>query len=360
MSLRVTLLRLATAVLGLFALALAVENLVSIALAARLGADAWAVAGAALAVAAWGVGLSLLALVVVWRVPDRTEALVAALVFGSFAAVFSGVDAGSRPPTDVSELIMRVTLGGFTSSIAVRFGQLFPRPLERSAVLALGRGPVSRTLLYVPVALLSPAVFWPSMALMELVVHSFQTPPALIAHILVYTGLAMLYLYAGYRSGTEEDRRRLFWLFEGALLLFTIELLEAIAFAAVGLGILPVAPELWMGWVWVLEGWIALSCFSLAVFYSGALDSRLVLRKTAVFSASGVLAVVLFVAMEELVSELVVDLLGVGSNAGTLFAGVLAALAFRPLTDRVEKVVRARRQPADGAPADMGAGATAE
>ena len=342
---RTTLLRLAAGVMALFGLALAGADLVEIALAARAGTPPQTVIRVTLSVAAWGVGLSVLALAVVWRVTDRAEALVAALVFGSLAAIFSGVQFDPVEPLSLSERIPRVMLGGFTYSIAVRFAQLFPRPLQPASVLSLGRRPATRALLRVPAALLSPALFWPSMALMELVVHVFQSGPSLVAHVLVYTGLASLYLYAAYRTGSDEDRRRLFWLFEGALILFTLEVLETLAYATRGLGLhsLTLAPL--SAWLWVVEGWVALTCFSLAVLYSGALDSRLVLRKTAILSASGVMAVVLFVAIEEAVSGVVVNVLGLGSNAGALIAGVLAALAFRPLTDRVDHVLRERRSP---------------
>ena len=348
---RITLLRLATAVLAVFAVALALSDLVDLVVAARTGAPLAQLVNFGLSISAWGLGLSTLALVIVWRVSDREEAFIAALVFGSLAAIFSGVRFDPTGPATASEVIPRVILGGFTYSIAVRFGQLFPRPLEASTVLALGRRRVSRALLRIPAALLTPALFWPAMAVMELIVHGFQTTATLVLHVLVYVGLAMFYLYVGYRAGCREDRRRLFWLFEGALVLFILEVTEALAYSARALGIFSAPLERWSAWLWPLEGWVALLCFSLAVFHSGALDSRLVLRKTAILSASGMVALVLFVAVEELVSELAAGLLGVGSSAGTLFAGVLAALAFRPLTERVDRLLLVRTDPRGRAPA---------
>jgi hypothetical protein len=72
---------------------------------------------------------------------------------------------------------------------------------------------------------------------------------------------------------------------------------------------------------------------SVAVLYAGAIDSRLVIRRTALYGATGLVLTGVFVAMEGLVSEMLVSRLALSDRAGSWVAGVAVALTFGPVKD---------------------------
>ena len=77
----------------------------------------------------------------------------------------------------------------------------------------------------------------------------------------------------------------------------------------------------------------------MAVFYAGAFDSGIVLKRTTVLGLTAGLAVLIFVTLETLLEELLASSLGLESRVGGIVGGVAAAVAFRPISQWIERVM---------------------
>ncbi|MCZ6643144.1 MAG: hypothetical protein O7F71_16335 [Gammaproteobacteria bacterium] len=76
-----------------------------------------------------------------------------------------------------------------------------------------------------------------------------------------------------------------------------------------------------------------------AVFYAGAFDSGMVLRRTTVVGISTGLALLIFVTLETLLEEFLAESFGLESRVGDIIGGVSAAVAFRPLSRRIDRMI---------------------
>lgn len=307
--------------------------------------DAFGVSGssplaASLLVLAWGVGFAAMALFTAARF-DRRDILVAGLFLAAFA-LLTGPAGGRLVAGAGASPRIGALLGGLTYALGTRFTQIFPRRLEPADVLARGSAPLARMLLRAPAALLAPRRYWTLVVVLELFSATLYGHVPAIAHVLLYCTLSIVYLTTAFGRGDDADRARIFWILEGVLVLFILECTWALMwlFRTVGLA----QPDLtfWSDWLRIAEGWAALLCFGIALFRARAFDSGAVLRHTAVFSMTGVVTVVVFVAMEEAVVQTVTDRLGLGSGTGAVIGGVAAALAFRPVSEKLGRVVKGR------------------
>lgn len=141
-------------------------------------------------------------------------------------------------------------------------------------------------------------------------------------------------------AGDEDARWRLAWIFGGMLTAcWVLVLCGVVAFAlapllgevgywAYLLGIFVVGPVL--GVLSVIGG------VTVAVFYMGAVDGSLVLRRTTVYGVLGVLITTLFVALEGALSTYIVGRVGLPESVSTIAAGSGIAMAFGSLRNRAE------------------------
>ncbi len=235
-------------------------------------------------------------------------------------------------------LAVYVTATDWTShGAAIRFAQVFPRPLVAADVTPTSAGPIRLTLARGSGALLRPIVFWPAFLGMELLVRLSTGFAVYLTHVVVVSALALRYFYASYKTGTEEARQKVFWLMEAAVVFLTFELIQHTLRAFNALGIFELDLPFWFSWTHVGQTWLALICFALAIFHKGAFDSRLVLRRTTVASVSGTVAVVVFITLETAVGEVLTAFVGAETQVGTIIAGVAAALVLRPISDRIDR-----------------------
>jgi len=304
--------------------------------AEALAIDLGQLAGDALVALAWGIGFSVLALVMIVRAGHRYEVVVAALflgvysLWGGFMVSLPFDDVSWRPPVLIACDVL-------AHSIGIRFTQLFPRPLTPSDVLGLGRQGLRRAVLRVLAALLSPRIYWPFAFAFETAFRLIPIPgPWDSMHVLVWLALGTFYFYASYQRGSTEDRRRIFWILEGVVVFLTVQVIMLGLWAVTAAGVFELDLPLWANWLSAASAWITLGCFVMAVFYAGAFDSGMILRRTTVLGLSGALAVLIFVMLETVVEQLLVEVLGLQSRLGGILGGVGAAVAFRPLTLRVD------------------------
>jgi len=278
---------------------------------------------------------AILALLIVWLAPAQSGTLLGGLFLSAYA--LWGIAGGNldRGTSWFGPVIMTVDFLSHTA--AVRFSQVFPRPLQRSDVLSLGKGGLTRPFASVCALLLNPRVFWPLAVVVEGLALGLSWRWLYLAHVLFVSLLATTYFYAGYRRGSEAERQRIFWLMEAAVVFVAFELASHAMNALHALQLFDINRVFWASWFLVAQTWLALLCFALAIFYKGAFDSRLVLRRTTVASATGALAVVIFIAMETAVTETLEGLFGFQSRMGTISGGVAVALLLRPITERIDR-----------------------
>jgi len=329
-------LRILVGLTGLGSLALAVVDM----------ADLWSSAtevdhillAATLFIMSWGFGFSGLALAIAWRGSAMAAVYIGGMFFAMFSAAWSMLALLDNPFDNPLFLIW----APLSYSLAILFTQNYPRTLTPAGIDSVQAWPFRHVLAPPLKVLLKPYWFWPFVVIMESVVHGTHIEILGLLHVLVWLTLAGAYLYAGYRSGDEEERGRLYWIFEAVLVMLVIELAEFSLWTIQALEILEFEMRPFNAWLGALQGTAGLICFALAMFFSGAFDSRLVLRKTAVTSAAASVVIILFIALEEFVLDYVGDVMGMESRMSAVIGGVLAALMFRPVSTRVDRMIRRR------------------
>ncbi|HEX6939105.1 MAG TPA: hypothetical protein VF158_06805 [Longimicrobiales bacterium] len=151
--------------------------------------------------------------------------------------------------------------------------------------------------------------------------------------------LSALNLRLSYRLADADDRRRIRWIVDGCVLGVVALLSNAVlqvAFDLMGFDH-PVAhalPQMILS-VGVL---VMVICLAVGVFYDGALDSTLIVRRSAVYTGFGVLLTFIFAGVENLVSSHVSTQLGLPDGASSFVAGGSAALAFGALRKTVHRL----------------------
>jgi hypothetical protein len=344
-------LRIAVAIAAVAGLGIAALNLLSLDVGAMwtTGApgevyteDARLLFPRAVNILIWGVGYAVLALVIVWRVGHRREILMAGL-FLAFVSAVLGL--ASSPAAHGQPWLLQVfgVLGGFMNAAGVRFTQLFPRPLRPEELLG---EPAARRPTRLPrrvlALLLRPWLLWPIVVGGQFGAIMFSSSLAVrIGVIMTWCLLATLYLYTSYRHATPADRQRIFWILEGVAIFFVANLALVLLWAMHELGVVSITVLLWSSWLDVVKGGGSLACFVLAIFFAGAFDAGLVLRRTAVTSMAGSFSVVVFIVFETTISDLLTSVAGARSRHAAIVAGVIAALAFRPVAVRVERRIGA-------------------
>lgn len=344
--------------------------------------------GAALAASliACAIGFAL-----VWRAARRPAARALSWFLGLFALFWSSVflasmldgDAPGAPPYLDTLLELNGTLIFLTvllSPIAfLRFSALFPRPLTpediegggvhlRGAAARLVR-PVTRPFRWLRLRLLEPRPVWTtalalgSVPLLASAVSALtgfdfsadqQASPLIRAAAAVFAVLVVFFvlvatpaliaisalnLRLSYRLAEADDRRRIRWIVDGFLVgVIALFANPALTSAFDGLGVDHPALDAIPPMIYTIGLLAMVICLAVGVFYDGALDSTLIVRRSAVYTAFGVLLTFLFSGVEDLVSSHVSARLGLPSAASSFVAGGVVALAFGTLRSSVARV----------------------
>jgi hypothetical protein len=365
------------------------------ALARVLPAGAWLFAAgyavsAATALLACGLGVLLL-----WRAPDRADARMLTLFLG-FLAIFWGslfrfVDVGA----ETSSVSVMISYGsGWVSESAtmsfllavaafVSFSALFPRRLTADRLPPPRRLPKLRA---VRAALLRPAVVWGVAVAILLFVR--VTPPvaervlgppagpdgslrwhALVPIVIagaVYTvlplaalGLGVRNLRTSYRIATREERRRILWVVAGFsaaawMILGSLGLLATMALLDLDVAALGFAIPLAI----FLAPLVAVGCAAVGILYSGAIDAALLLQRSNVWGALGVLGVIAFAGLENALSSWVEDRVGLPGVVGSMIAGGIVTAALIPVRRPLQRIVASWASGRAAGPMDADAAGT--
>jgi hypothetical protein len=311
----------------------------------------------ALAKLSAALAAAVLAIILGWRARPRPDirALALLVVLWPGANPYASYYPASLAPATIALLGRFYTWFQLVAVVCMsaafaRFSVLFPQPLPSDAIRAdAQQRRQSHWLRTFRLWLTRPTIVWGWAAFVGLLipVSSVLLPAraAGIANITLAVALAavmipgywaaILNLRASYVSADSVERRRIFWLLEGLLVfvigfLFLPMMIGATIGATAALGV-----ELHFG---TLESLLepaamilAVTCIAFAVFYRGALDPSLLLRKTALYSALTIVLIFLFAGLENVMASYVTRLIGWSGAAGTWIAAGLAAAVIAPL-----------------------------
>jgi len=146
--------------------------------------------------------------------------------------------------------------------------------------------------------------------------------------VMVTAGVGLTFIVANYKSATADERRRMLWLVEGIAAGGWIVLLGTLV-------------EMVAGWAgWSLDDWLlltfpaALLAFlcgtAFAVFFRGALDPGLMLRRTTLYGLLSATLLFTFAGIENVVADVLAARLGFPPSLGSWIAGGTIALGFAP------------------------------
>lgn len=224
--------------------------------------------------------------------------------------------------------VARALVNWMSYALALRTTQLFPRTLDPRRLRRRPFGFVN--------ILVGARRVWVGCAVLLGISLAAESDVAFqLGQLLVLT-VAVATMAANYREGSPDERRKIYWLLLGGACLFVARVflvagravLELIGSSGSQLatiyGVLRTIS-------WTLANAGLLSCLMLAVFYEGAVDPRLVIRRTAVYSFAIGLAVFGFAVFENYVVEVVAAAVGIEEGILEAAGGAAIALLLKPL-----------------------------
>ena len=300
-----------------------------------------------------GLVLGLTALGIARRAWDSQGNQLLGLFLGLLAPVAAddrllGLFALLPPsPSLITTVVREFLIGGLMALVLatmIRWSQCFPERLTPHAVRRLWK-PTPRWLTYVAgpaasvqVMLLNGWATWGvfgvgGFALLSL--EGLGVPlDALFARAIGFPAVAISIanLTATYRWATDpRSRSQTHWVLE-AVLLLALALLLSIA-PEYAIHVRGTANPIvnWLHAIVLPSGVLLFAAsLSFSVFYRGAVSPQLVVNKTALYGSVSLVLTLVFVAVEEIVSGLVVAWLSLPDQVGGVVAGVAAALLFGP------------------------------
>lgn len=333
-------------------------------LAAVLENNAWMiVAGFALS-AATALAACALALLLLWRVPDRPDARALTLFLACLAIFWGSLFRFLQIEAGGGELSVNLSYGGgwvsqtalaaFVGATAafLRFSALFPRPLTpdrlppprwRTTPGRLRRWFLRASVVWgTALAVLAVQRFLPSLV-WRLTgspdTTAGQLPPALLAGvtagILLIGGFAITAVALGarnlldsYRSAPPEERSRILWVVTGFnlaswMVVGAIGLMLLVGLASIDAVVLGAAIPL----AFVLAPLVLVVSAAIGILYAGAIDPALALKRSTVYGALGALGVFAFAALESAVSEWLEGRLELPGFVGSVSTGVMVTIA---------------------------------
>lgn len=152
-------------------------------------------------------------------------------------------------------------------------------------------------------------------------------------------------LFAQYRLGSEKSRRQIEWLhlsLFGTVVLFSTTLITGFVIRWIGIFEDPskagesfLFPMLFF--VTPILGFITfLLALLMSMFYRGAIDPKLLIRKSTIYTLIAIIMTITFVLIEATISSTAIVHLGLPSQTGALAAATFTALVFMPLRTRIE------------------------
>lgn len=279
-------------------------------------------------------------LLIAWRAGDSIANLAIALAFTAASVTDSTIVALEQHGVDDTlpgEIIGRV-LYIFGAGLFLRASQLFPQRLTAQQV-------GNRVL----AILLKPAVLWSvTIALSLAATQSTQPSVAAVARLVILV-IGLVYFYKSYRTGDGDTRRKVLWFLALAI---AAAVLTVVAWA-IKLALGEDAPEpLWLVIgvsVFALSHLLIVGCIAAAVFYAGAINPSLVIRKTVVYGMTTALLLFVFATVEVFIHHQLVHFLHVTDTLASSLIGGVFGLTFHPVKHYFEHLLAKVQGRATGA-----------
>lgn len=298
------------------------------------------------------LGASLLAVVLMIRVPRDDAAFSLAMVVSASAASFGLWSSAFQIHALNAEWVVRAAsaaqyaLAVVAAAAYLRFGATFPRRVtadDLKAALAL-----QPRVIAIHRWLLRPENPWRAATSLSILIIGLSMAGASEAAA-VLTGsaafmawvIAHIQMRTGYASCTEVEQRRALWVVEGFLLILVPAVVVETVLMPLVLMNVPVT-ELFAGsfFMALAAGAVGLvTCLGIATFYSGSFDSALVIRRTTLYSGIVVILTGIFAVVENIVTNAIAAYIPLPSNVGVMVGAVTIALAFAPLRAKLKAFV---------------------
>jgi len=322
-----------------------------------------------------------LALALVWRAGARAETralalLLATAFFPAYIVARAGVPYSAV--VVIQTAMQWVYIGAF-----LRFAALFPQPLTLAGLEASDRARAERKgRVAKPVSrgrriLLKPGAVWGGALAAGAVAGIAAGAGQPVWHVVLvplllwslYRGVGLL--RASYAVADPVGQRRILWVVQGlySMLWLGVVMLGSMAYGAVhgaraaAAGISPGDIQIPYGVMMAanvsqsLSVLVMVVCLAFAIFFQGALDPRLALKRTTVYGMMAVSGALLFAVVENVASAFIADVLHLSDGFGAAVAGGVVALGFNPardwLTRRVENRLGGTVPDADLPPAKL-------
>jgi hypothetical protein len=276
-----------------------------------------------------------------------TSVIVASASFLRFSALFPApLDAAALPPARRFERLRRV-----------RVALLHARPVWLVAVIAVciavGYGPAADRLLTLITSgeIAAESVLATNAAMRRVWIAGLAVVGVVTLLLLPVSAMiiGMRNLLAGFRVAQAEERRRLLWLVAGTsiagwMILVPLLGIPIVALTPFSIDWLPYVA----GLLWVFAPAVLVGAVGVAIFYSGAVDPALVLKRSTIYGILGAAAFLLFTALESVLSNLFEATLGLPGLAGSIVAGCVAAGFMIPVRGQLARMSQ-RTSPAERA-----------
>jgi hypothetical protein len=231
--------------------------------------------------------------------------------------------------------LSRLMVNWLAYSLALRTTQLFPRSLDVTDSSRVESGTLLARVSWPVFKLLGARRVWTFTLVLLLALA--VTRSELVFHVGQFTviTLAVLTMATNYRVGDSTTQQKIYWLLLGAEILFVGRL--AILVGEVTLDWLGVPPDASMRYLrapaWTLANIGLIACLLTAVFYTGAVDPRLVVRRTAVYALVTGTLVFAFAIFENYVADVVAQFLGLNQGFVEAIGAGTVALLMKPFHD---------------------------
>ena len=187
----------------------------------------------------------------------------------------------------------------------------------------------------------------------SMIVVWYKVPPNIVVG-----GLATMFVYFStiygftwclvkihydYILGDQTIKKQVMWVRMG---LSSIDILSVL-FACVIFATIVVSLQLhynlvlWIFFIWPPTAFlIVVVCIIVSIFFYGAIDPKLALTKSTLYSLLAITLTTIFVALEGVLASSAILQIGMSSEASTIISGAITALAFAPVRKRLEGFVK--------------------
>ena len=297
-----------------------------------------------------------LALVVLWLAPVTSASAMfslylAALAFvsadsGKFVLVDSVLEATGASEATERAVGAALFAAALSCSLAagLRWSQLFPRRLSVADIRAHVRQPM---LAWLQEAMIRRGMAWFTVGIggfLLFATASLRFRDFTATQLAITLGVPMSVLVLGtlnlsvnHKAGTPSEKYRIYWVLEAGIVASLLSFAAMLVDVAVHVFRVQAPLISWLHAVLLPLSLLSLiGLLAIAALYAGAVDSRLVIRKTILYAATGFVLTAVFVAIEGLASEFLVARLGLPERAGGWLAGIAIALTSGSVKHRLE------------------------